>query len=471
MPSQSKMWLGAGVGAFGVTLLAGPPLIKWLRQKPEAISTTKAWKPEDYHFGGPIGTYVMMLGLPGVIYFLYYSCDKDIKIGSWNLRTLMDMPTPKVSDFVSTKAASILFGWFGFHVFLERVLPGEVAEGVDLAPAGGKGKLKYNINGHKAFWASMALAGACGTKLSVLYDEFAPLAGLTILGCTAFSAYLYAASFAPGALLTKGGNSGNPIFDFWMGRELNPRFGSFDLKEFNELRPGLIGWVMLNLGCAAKQYELTGAVSPNMVLVNLMQGVYVWDALWHEKAILTTMDITTDGFGFMLCFGDLAWVPFTYTLQALYIVNQDAKLSPLALAITTLMAIGGFTIFRCANSEKDAFRSNPDDPSVKHLKTIEVQNLQTGRPSKLLVSGWWGMARKINYTGDWMMAWAWSMTTGSPYSQGLPAFAAAYFYPVYFGILLVHRAWRDERFCSEKYGEGWKEYKKRVPYIFVPYLI
>jgi delta14-sterol reductase len=35
-----------------------------------------------------------------------------------------------------------------------------------------------------------------------------------------------------------------------------------------------------------------------------------------EKAILTTMDITTDGFGFMLAFGDLAWVPFIYSLQA-----------------------------------------------------------------------------------------------------------------------------------------------------------
>ena len=34
------------------------------------------------------------------------------------------------------------------------------------------------------------------------------------------------------------------------------------------------------------------------------------------QAILTTMDITTDGFGYMLAFGDLTWVPFTYSLQA-----------------------------------------------------------------------------------------------------------------------------------------------------------
>jgi Delta14-sterol reductase len=73
---------------------------------------------------------------------------------------------------------------------------------------------------------------------------------------------------------------------------------------------------------AAKQYANrqaatgSGSVSLSMVLVTLLQGFYVWDAVYMEKAILTTMDITTDGFGFMLCFGDLAWVPFIYSLQA-----------------------------------------------------------------------------------------------------------------------------------------------------------
>ena len=34
-------------------------------------------------------------------------------------------------------------------------------------------------------------------------------------------------------------------------------------------------------------------------VVSVCQGFYVWDALYMEKAILTTMDITTDGFGFV----------------------------------------------------------------------------------------------------------------------------------------------------------------------------
>jgi hypothetical protein len=40
-----------------------------------------------------------------------------------------------------------------------------------------------------------------------------------------------------------------------------------------------------------------GSISMSMLLVTVFQGFYVWDALYMEKAILTTMDITTDGFG------------------------------------------------------------------------------------------------------------------------------------------------------------------------------
>ncbi len=65
-----------------------------------------------------------------------------------------------------------------------------------------------------------------------------------------------------------------------------------------------------------------GRVSAAMALVCGFHGLYVADALWHEPAILSTMDITTDGLGFMLAFGDLAWVPFTYSLQARYLVDH-----------------------------------------------------------------------------------------------------------------------------------------------------
>jgi delta14-sterol reductase len=49
------------------------------------------------------------------------------------------------------------------------------------------------------------------------------------------------------------------VYDYFIGRELNPRIGGFDLKVFCELTPGLIGWLLLDLGFAHKQFQLTGA--------------------------------------------------------------------------------------------------------------------------------------------------------------------------------------------------------------------
>ena len=194
-----------------------------------------------------------------------------------------------------------------------------------------------------------------------------------------------------------------------------------------------------------------------MVLINIFQGLYVWDGLMNEQAILTTMDITTDGFGFMLAFGDLAWVPFTYSLQARYLVENSPEYSDAYWLLTVAIKVVGFIIFRGANGEKDQFRRDPQHPDVKHIKTLDTK---AGR--KLMITGWWGMARKINYTGDWLMGLAWCMTTG--FQTPL-----TYFYSIYFFVLLVHRAMRDNEACEKKYGkEDWEKYKEHVPDMFVP---
>lgn len=53
-----------------------------------------------------------------------------------------------------------------------------------------------------------------------------------------------------------------------------------------------------------------------------------------QEAVLTTMDITHEGFGFMLAFGDLVWVPFTYSLQAHFLLYHPQPLGlPRALLI------------------------------------------------------------------------------------------------------------------------------------------
>ena len=158
--------------------------------------------------------------------------------------------------------------------------------------------------------------------LSWIYDQFLALLTAACVLTVLLTVYLYLSSFGRSKVLSSGGNTESKIYNFFIGRELNPRIASFDLKHFCELYPGLIGWLIIDLGMLQKQYEQLHYVSMSMLLVCVFQFIYVLDALWFEKAILSTMDIVHDGFGFMLAFGDLVWVPFTYSLQARYLVDH-----------------------------------------------------------------------------------------------------------------------------------------------------
>lgn len=210
-------------------------------------------------------------------------------------------------------------------------------------------KLYFFALSHRALGIS-GLGGVASTslKLSVLYDLYAELAVAAATISFVLSIGLYLASCRSGAKLADAtGTVGRSVmYDFFIGRELNPRIGPLDLKFFCELRPGLIGWVIINLGMMSKQREVQGFVSASMIAVNVLQGLYVWDGLFFEKAILTTMDITTEGFGFMLAFGDLGWVPFTYSLQAHYLVTNDPGLPLWAVGAISCFGLVGYAIFR-----------------------------------------------------------------------------------------------------------------------------
>mmetsp|Transcript_30161 Transcript_30161/g.39733 ORF Transcript_30161/g.39733 Transcript_30161/m.39733 type:complete len:486 (+) Transcript_30161:53-1510(+) len=442
--------------------------------KPPPVSPKMARVEPEYEFGGPLGSLGVMVFLPLVIYMLYYLCGKDYCLNGLDVGSLSEVPFPKTLEQVqalfSLEALLVFLGWFGFQVLLDRTLPGEVAKGVMLKT---KTRLDYRLNGHLAFWVSLGvmahgmpefsnegwnLKGMGRLPLSYLYDNYLQLITASTLFSFVLSTWLYVRSARKNALLADGGQTGSPVYDYFIGRELNPRTGGFDWKCFCELRPGLIGWVVLNMGMAAKQYENNGCISGPMILINLFQAFYVWDSLYMERAILTTMDITTDGFGFMLAFGDLAWVPFTYSLQARYLVDHDPGLSHVALAGITCLHFLGYAIFRGANSQKDAFRRDPTAPGVSHLKTLD-----TKRGTRLLVSGWWGLARKINYTGDWIIGLSWCLLCG--FNSIVP-----YFYAIYFAVLLVHRSFRDDHACKLKYGDDWEIYKKLVPAKFIPWI-
>lgn len=414
-----------------------------------------ATQTKDLEFGGVPGAFLIMLGLPAFLFLLLLTCRQREP-------SLLNFPPPlpALSDLWEARVFGAYLLWFCVQALFYSLPIGKVVEGTPLADGR---RLQYRLNGFYAFILTSAAVGAAlfwGVELCYVYHHFLQFALAALVFAAGLSVYLYARSLrAPRGELSPA-SSGNAIYDFFIGRELNPRIGTFDLKYFCELRPGLIGWVVVNLVMLLAEMKLQHRAAPSlaMILVNSFQLLYVVDALWNEEAVLTTMDIIHDGFGFMLAFGDLVWVPFVYSLQAFYLVLHPNEVSwPLAALIVALK-LCGYVIFRCANAQKNAFRKNPADPKLAHLKTIHTS---TGK--NLLVSGWWGFVRHPNYLGDLIMALAWSLPCG--FQHALP-----YFYVVYFTVLLVHREARDERQCRRKYGAAWDQYCQRVPYRIVPYV-
>ncbi|XP_068564871.1 delta(14)-sterol reductase LBR [Cebidichthys violaceus] len=426
-----------------------------LEEKDAKLAAAPAASPTTpLDFGGKIGAYFWLLFLPAWVLFLVLQVNQEDPS-----LTTFPPPLPPLEAFWDAQALGFVILWILFQVLLYVLPVGKLSEGMPLRSGE---RLKYRTNGFFAITVSSLAAAAAvhqGVDLTYIHSHFLQLTVACFLISVLLSVYLYVRSqYAATEQLALGGSSGNVVYDFFKGHELNPRIKEFDLKFFCEMRPGLIGWCLINFAMALAEMKVQRLDAPSysMILVNLFQLLYVVDGLWNEEAILTTMDLMHDGFGFMLAFGDLVWVPFTYTLQAYYLVSHPNPLSLPAVAAIVTLKLVGFYIFRKSNSEKNAFRRNPSDPNLSHLQTIPTA---TGK--SLLVSGWWGVVRHPNYLGDLLMALAWSLPCG--FSHLLP-----WYYMIYFIILLVHRDARDMSECRRKYGSAWEEYCRTVRYRIIP---
>ncbi|ADI39181.1 7-dehydrocholesterol reductase [Waddlia chondrophila] len=374
---------------------------------------------------------------------------------------------------------ALYLGWFAFQLLLylglpdllHRILPryrGGRQEGA-VTPAGKQ--LVYQINGLQAWLISHLFFGIGAYVLgwfspSIIAENWGGFLIVTnVMGyLTAIFVYVKAYRFPSNAEDRK--FSGNPLYDFFMGIEFNPRIGKFDFKLFFNGRPGIIAWTLINWSFAAKQYADLGYLPNSMLLVNVLQAIYVLDFFWHETWYLKTIDICHDHFGWMLSWGDLVWLPYMYTLQGLYLLYHPVDLSTgFALFVLTLGVVG-YAIFRSANHQKDHFRRVQGKEPIwgKMPEFISCQYTAADgslHHTKLLLSGWWGRARHMNYTGDLMLSLAYCLACG--FSHLLP-----YFYFVYMTILLVNRCYRDEHRCENKYGDAWRKYCRRVPYRLIP---
>ncbi len=386
---------------------------------------------------------LMLVALPAITLYLVSSV--VFSDGALLAVPQIVLPSPTV--------VAVFCGWLLFQAALMRFLPGKIVQGM---PQKDGRTLPYKTNGLLAFIVTMLTAIALSRFIDAgwLFEQIAPIVTTANAVVLLLCVVLMVLSRAQGSTEER---ARNPLQAYVLGAALNPRTGNFDWKFFCESRPGMILWILIDMSAAYAQHKTLGHVSNSLWLVLAMQALYVIDYFVLEEAILTTWDIQHESFGFVLCWGCLVWIPFTFSLQAIYLARHPYELPGWGCAGIAVFNLIGYYIFRSANLQKNEFRRQ----RKSEIWGKPAEFIQTQRGTKLLVSGWWGIARHANYLGDLMMGLAWCLATG--FDHLVP-----YFYIIYFTILLVHREWRDGAHCAEKYGDDWKAYTARVRWRIIP---
>lgn len=249
-----------------------------------------------FDFGGSFGVSAMMIGFPTLMYYMW--------IGATFYDGKFPTPAPDQTfvDFVkhmadivrehafpSLRAWKIYWVFFIFEAACYCLLPGVETYGKPLAHEGGK-QLKYYCSGVWSFYTTILVAAVLHyTRLFPLYtiiDEFGPLLSVAIISGFLVAIVAYFSAIIRGAQHRM---TGYPIYDFFMGAELNPRmFGILDFKMFFEVR--LPWFILLGISCAtaARQYEDYGYVSLEVGFLIMAHFLYANACAKGEECITTT---------------------------------------------------------------------------------------------------------------------------------------------------------------------------------------
>ncbi|XP_065832909.1 delta(14)-sterol reductase TM7SF2-like [Oscarella lobularis] len=423
----------------------------------EAMTATLAPKTTEYKFGGPIGATISYFVLPLIAYFVYFACRRDAcdltKIAS-SFRLPRD-----VNEWISVESLGVVVGFMLLQALLYCIPAGKAVSGSILRDGS---RLKYRMNGLLSLIVSVGVFGALWyyrQPVTFVYDHFLEM--ITAVSIVAFvlSVVAHSMSLQRGVMLSEYGNSGNFLYDFFMGRALNPRIASvLDMKMLIFGRFMLIGYILAGLSMLAKQYETDGKVSLPMVLVCAMQFLYVFDGLYFEEDILSINEFSKQGVGFLICYAIMVFRPILYSLPARFLVDNPVELPQMQIATILILEVVGYVIYRWSNTQKNSYRRNPDSESSKRLKV-----LKTARGTNLVISGLWGFVRHPNYLGDLMMHLAWCLCTGVGHFMPYLTF-------VFLLLMLIGRANQDDADCRKKYKLDWDTYCNIVRYKIVPYI-
>lgn len=264
------------------------------------------------------------------------------------------------------------------------------------------------------------------------------------------------------------GSSGNIIFDFYWGTELYPVIGKLDIKTLLHSRIGMTLWALLNISYLHAQFEQFHVITDAMLINVVMQIIYIGKHHWWEEGYMSTTDIIHDYEGYYLVYGCITFMPFTFTLSGMYLVQHpEISLGLYYSFIISILCLFFIYLNYSVDDQKQRFRETNGDCLIwgKKPKFIKV-NVPTKKGySLLLLSGWWGVCRHFHYFADLGGVFFWTLPAGFPWFNPV-----VYFYFIFLAILFIDRANRDDIRCRIKYGKQWDNYCSFVKYKICPFV-
>jgi Delta14-sterol reductase len=315
-------------------------------------------------------------------------------------------------------------------------------------------KKVYGLTGLYIFLATtiLLMIGYIRQQISLLFivENYLSLFIVMNVFAIVFSIYLFQRHAA-----VKNAPNANKLVDYWHGREKDPMLFGVDLKIFF-YQPSLIGLALVNTSLAEAQWSLHGRLSIEMIVYQIFWYVYLLTHYIREDFMLWTFDIIEDHFGLMLVWGDLIYVPFLYSIAGWYVAdNVDQSSSIVRLVLIVVVHVIGHYIFRVSNWQKFDVRKDRSNARIWGKTPV----LLDGR---LLISGFWGIGRHVNYTGEILVYFSIALCAGM--ISYVP-----YILPFSLSILLAQRAHRDDQRCRKKYGEQlWQKYCRTARFRMIP---
>ena len=339
---------------------------------------------------------------------------------------------------------------------LNAVLPGRWVTGYATRARSAE-KLRYRLNGLLVLVIVVATWAILGYTGMMPWDWFYTNRWYALYGAISFGIVF---SFV--IVLSQSQVKKSFLADFYLGRAENLQMwgGRIDAKMWLYL----VGAIMLELNVLsfAGHHHLTfgDQASPGIFLSAGLLTYFVIDYLTFEEVHLYTYDLFAERVGFKLGWGCIAFYPFFYAIPLWVTVDlPDPGSSAAMLIISGLIFFASWSLSRGANLQKYYFKK---DPSRSFLG-IKPETITDGNKT-LLVNGFWGLSRHINYLGEIGMA------TGIVLALGYPLLPWPWLYPLYYVALLFPRQADDDKRCALKYGPLWDQYVRKVPYRIIPYI-